>query len=253
MLTKKNAPDTLLKLSSYIILLLLSQPAAAIPSLYSTDDFDNEMLIHELTTFSPVSNSSQQALSKLQNPQQAKQVLQNLEHQFRETGELRNIIALAPRITELLPNATSIKYLHAIALAAKGDTASAQQIIYQQKKKNGSNSTYAFMALATVAKTSGKLSEASAAANKAISIDAEHPYPYNLLGQIEAARQNYAKALANFQTAVRYAPKFAAGWSNLGAAQLLQDDPATAETSFSTAIKLSPNYCAPRIDVPQYR
>lgn len=244
---KKNIPCTLAKLTSYTILLLLSQPAAAIPSLYSVDDSQNETLLQELTTLSVMDTTAQLSPATLQNPQQAKQVLLNLEKQFRETGELRNIIALAPRIIELLPDDLSIKYLHAIALAAKGDSASARQIIKEQKKEAGSAATYAFMAQATLAKTSGKLSEASAAASKAISIDAEHPYPYNLLGQIEAARQNYAKAMTNFQTAVRYAPKFAAAWSNLGAAQLLQGDPATAETSFSTAIKLSPNYCAPRI------
>lgn len=247
MLTKKNIPGVLTKLGSYAILLLLSQPAAAIPSLYSADDSQNESLLQELTTLITTDYAPQPSSATLQNPQQAKQVLQYLEKEFRETGELGNIIALAPRITELLPNDPSIKYLHAIALAAKGDTASARRIIKEQKKENGSAAVYAFIAQAAIAKSSGKLNEASAAASKAISIDAEHPYPYNLLGQIEATRQNYAKALVNFQTAVRYAPKFAAGWSNLGAAQLLQDDPDTAETSFSTAIKLSPNYCAPRI------
>ena len=247
MLIKRNVPGTLAKLSSYIILLLLSQTAAAIPSLYSADDSQNEALFQELTTLSVMDYTPQPSLAALQNPQQAKQVLQNLEKQFRETGELRNIIALAPRITELLPDDSSIKYLHAIAMAAKGETASARQLIKQQKKENDSAAAYAFMAQATVAKTSGKLSEASVAASKAISIDAEHPYPYNLLGQIEATHQNYAKAMVNFQTAVRYAPKFAAGWSNLGATQFLLGDPDTAETSFSAAIKLSPNFCAPRI------
>ena len=247
MLTKKNAPCTLAKLASYTILLLLSQPAAAIPSLYSADDSQNKALLQELTTLSVMDYTPQLSTITLQNPKQAKQVLLNLEKEFRETGELRNIIALAPHIIELLPDDSSIKYLYAIALAAKGDTAAAQQIIKQQSKENESASTYAFMAQANVAKTSGKLSEASTAASKAISLDAKHPYPYNLLGQIEAARQNYANALTNFQTAVRHSPKFAAAWSNLGAAQLLQGDPATAEASFSTAIKLSANYCAPRI------
>jgi tetratricopeptide (TPR) repeat protein len=248
MLTKKNMPGILAKLSSYIILLLLSQSAAAIPSLYSVDDAQNAILLQKLTTFSVMDSTSSPSLIILKNPQQAEQVLQNLEKQFRETGELRNIIALAPRITELLPDSANIKYLHAIALAAQGEAASARQLIKQQDTKDGSTAAaYAFMAQATLAKASDKLSEASAAANKALSLDAEHPYPYNLLGQIEAAQKNYAKAQADFQTAVRKAPNFAAAWSNLGATQLLQGDPGAAEISFSTAIKLSPNYCAPRI------
>lgn len=244
MLTKINI---LTKLTSYTMLLLLSQPVAATLLLDAAKDTPNEDLTQELTVFSTISKTSQHPLALLQNPQQAKQILQNLEKEFRQTGELRNIIELAPRITELLPDNSGIRYIHAIALAAKGDTDSAQQIIKQQKIEANSTTAYAYMAQATVARTSGKLSEASVAANKAISIDSDHPYPYNLLGQIEAAQQNYAKALANFQTAVRYAPEFAAGWSNLGAVQFLQADLDAAEASFSTAIKLSPNYCAPRI------
>lgn len=243
----KSIPNTLVKLSSCIILLLFTQSANSIPSLYSADNPQSESLLQELTIFPPVSELLQHSLPTLQNPAQATQVLQNLEKQFRETGELRNIIAMAPRIIELLPNEASIKYMYAIALAAKGDANAALQIMKMQNKEKGLVAMYAFMAEATLAKTTGKLHEASTAASNAISIDVAHPYSYNLLGQIYAAQQDYVRAMTNFQTAVRYAPGFAAGWSNLAATQLLKNDLDAAKTSFSTAIELSPNYCAPRI------
>ncbi len=239
--------SSLTKLASYTILLLLSQSAAGTLIFDTTNNAPSEALMQELSVFSAISKTSADPLPSLQNPDQAKRVLHNLEKEFRETGELRNIIDLAPRIIELLPYESSIRYMHVIALIAKGDTDSARQIMSEQKKKNASDTIYALMAQAAMARSAGKLSEASAAANKAISADARHPYPYNLLGQIEVTQQHYAKALANFQAAVRYAPKFAAGWSNLGATQFLQGDSYTAETSFSTAIKLSPDYCAPLI------
>ena len=239
--------SSLNKLAGYIVLLLLSQPVAAILIFDPTDNAPNETLMQELSVFSAISKTSQRPLPALQSPEQAKQVLYNLEKEFRETGELRNIIALAPRIAELLPDQSSIRYMHVIALVAKGDTDSARQIMKEHKKKSAPDTIYALMAKAAIARSSGKLKEAAAVANKALSIDARHPYIYNLLGQIEAAQQRYAKAIDNFQTAVRYAPGFSAGWSNLGTAQFIQGDLDTAETSFSTAIKLSPHYCAPLI------
>lgn len=246
MLTIKSISGTLL---SYVILLLLSQTAMAIPGVQSINDVQNEALLHELMSMSVMNYSAVQpplTATTLQNAQQAQQILNALIKNFRETGELRNIITLAPGIIELLPDNSDISYLYAIALAAKGDIISAQQVIKQQKDKSIAT-IYALTAQATIARISGKLDQASAAANKAISLDAKHPYPYNLLGQIYIAQQDYAKALISFQSAVSVAPKFSAGWSNLGSTQLLQGDSGAAEASFSSAISLSPNYCAPRI------
>jgi len=244
---KINMLRSLTKPTAYAILLLLSQPAAALLILDSGEDAYGEGLSEELTTLSSIDTASQEPLVVIKDPQQAKQILRSLEKNFRETGELRDILMLAPTVSEMLPDNSNIRYMYAIALAAKGNIESAQQIINEQKKDDGSAAIYRLIAQATLAKTSGIQSEASSLAQKAISIDPSHPYPYNLLGQVEVAQQNYAKALMSFQTAVELAPKFATGWSNLGTAQFLQGDPDAAKASFSTAIKLSPDFCAPRI------
>jgi len=238
----------LLRLASFSLLLALSWPVVAIPNLDSSDEMNTEILLQELTNLPVTGSSAQQPSMALQSPQQAKKTLEKLQTELRKNGELRNILVLAPRIMELLPDDPDIRYMYAIALAAKGDVASAEMVLIKDvPQKSGTTALYASLAKAAIAKTGGKLKAADKAARVAVAIDAKHPYAYNLLGQIDAARKDYAKALANFQTVVRLAPEFAAAWSNLGAVQLLQGDSSLAATSFSTAIELAPLYCAPRI------
>jgi len=235
------------RLSGASLLLALSCSAVAIPNLDTVEQTSPEQLLQELGSLPLYSPSDQSSAMRLQNAQQAKKMLAELETEFRQAGDLRNILAFAPRIIELLPDDADIRYMYVIALAAKGDVASAEGALQGVRRDSDANALYVSLAKAAIAKAGDKLQDADLAAKKAVSIDAKHPYAYNILGQLAASRKDYAKALASFQAAVAQAPDFVAAWSNLGSVQLLQGDADSASASFSTAIKLSPDYCAPRL------
>jgi len=247
MLIKKSIQFFIPRLSAASLLLALSCSAVAIPNLDTVDQASPEQLLQELGSLPLYSRPDQTPAVNLQNPQQAKKMLAELETEFRQAGDLRNILAFAPRIIELLPDDADIRYMYVIALAAKGDVASAEGALQGVRRDSDANALYASLAKAAIAKAGGKQEDADQAAKKAVSIDSKHPYAYNILGQIAASRRDYANALESFQTAVGYAPDFVAAWSNLGSVQLLQGDAGSASASFSTAIKLSPDYCAPRL------
>ncbi|UCB54632.1 MAG: tetratricopeptide repeat protein [Thiotrichales bacterium] len=236
-----------IRLSCSALLLSLARPAAAVPVLFSPEAIDTESIVQELSGLSTPDAVTQRTLATLQNPQQAKLALNRLQRDLRDNGELGNIVTLAPRIMELLPDNTAIRNMYALALAAKGETSAAAAVIEAMPAGSEPSDLYASLAKSAIAKAGGRLTEAGTAASRAAAIDSEHPYSYNLLGQIDIERRDFESARENFQTATLYAPRFSAAWSNLGSVQYLQGESKQAWTSFSTAIDLSPHFCAPRI------
>jgi tetratricopeptide (TPR) repeat protein len=247
MLNISHFLPALRNLACMAVLLTFPWKAISVPSFNATDPSDIESLMLELPGFSTTGAAPRQAAAPLNNKDQARSAVNRLQTELRETGELRNIITLAPRLMELLPEDTGIRNMYALALTARDDVATASKLAATKLNVNDSSDLYALLAFAAMAKASGDLDGAASAASRAIAIVPEHPYAYNLLGQVYISRNDYTKALDHFQAATEHAPRFVAAWSNLGAVQFLRGESGEAWLSFSKAIELSPGFCAPRI------
>ncbi len=213
-------------------------------TIWEDSETKNNAFMEDLFNLAAPTSTTSNGLPVLQSAEQAQAALKVIEKNLRQTGDLILIAELAPRIIQLLPRDQNIRYLYILALTAKGELSKAQSIITNLTASKDSY-FYSLLAKAAIARANGKFTAAINAARKAITINPDHPYAYNFLGQLEAQQGNNSRALKNFKIAVERSPKFAAAHSNLGALYFLLGKPAQAWKAFSKAVDIAPGYCAP--------
>jgi Flp pilus assembly protein TadD len=92
----------------------------------------------------------------------------------------------------------------------------------------------------------GRLAEARAAAQAAVSADATRADAHNLLGAIEASAGNANQARSEFAAALAINPRDPATYTNLGTLELNHGNPAAARRWFAEALSLDPSSPAAR-------
>lgn len=206
------------------------------------DTKDTRAIFETLFQSTEYAASPRSGKRTITSPADAKLTITLLKQGLRENGDIGAIAVLSPQIIKLIPEDQTIRYLFAIALAAQGNpsTASNQTAELQPDEQN---SLYALLSKAAIAKAQGQFDAAADIAQQAIHLDSDHPYAYNLLGQIRMALGDSEAAADQFRTAIEKAPRFVAAHSNLGAVSFLLGDYTEAWQSLTKSIELSPGFC----------
>ena len=167
-----------------------------------------------------------------------------LEQRFRSHGDIGAILKWAPGLVDASSKDDVIRALYAVALAASGDLSNAKGML--NRFDENLHVGYREMAKALIAQREGKLDAALKHARKAVSYDKTHPYAYNILGRILAAKALYPQALEAFHEATQLSPNYVVSYANAGAIQFALGRYAEAAESFSLAINKAPQYCEAR-------
>lgn len=88
----------------------------------------------------------------------------------------------------------------------------------------------------------GKLEEAAACFQEAISLDLSYISAYNNLGNIRQLQGKISEAIALFSDAIEIEPNLAATRCNLASAYLLQGDIEAAKAGYEETLRLDPNF-----------
>jgi len=166
-----------------------------------------------------------------------------LEKEFRQYGQLENILQYAPAIIKSSPNNHLIHYLYSIALTVNGDIKKAKATIHGLPSDSESE-VYNFLAKAIIAKEEKKYRTAINLISQAQKTDKTHPYPYNVLGGIHLKRNQLNHALKNFQKAASLSPNFYIAHTNAGVVQYRKGNLLESAASFQQALNIAPEYCA---------
>ena len=134
--------------------------------------------------------SGEQHIKKSARNDDPAQVSKRLKHYLR-TGK---IISLSQEITDLLKkgSVTSEVYLlNSVALIAQGHNKKGEE---QLKKAGDERSKYALYARAMMHRNKGQYSEAKKVIQKALKLDRQHPYAWNIKGRIHHTEQNLSES-----------------------------------------------------------
>ena len=153
-------------------------------------------------------------LPSISNEQQALRAIDNLVAGLRNRGDLAAITTQAPTIRQVLPDNPTVRYLHAISLAASGNAGMAEKAIVGLSAA-GEDRFYAAAAEAMIAKARRDIARAMGSARTAMDLDGSHPLPHNIVGQVHVAQNQLDLAVASFRRAIELGPNQAAARSNL--------------------------------------
>jgi|GEM_PF-1848068 len=159
---------------------------------------------------------------------------------FLRYGNVDSAGYLARRKLTTKPNDAEARAIYSLSLAARGDLRKAREELGLISSGARGNQ-YSLYAKATIMRLERNYDAAIKACEKAVSLDRRHPYPWNILGRIYCDREEYGKAVSNFQKAVQLVPEFLPGYINLGVTFYLMGDPKESKRHFERAIELNPS------------
>lgn len=170
-----------------------------------------------------------------------------LAHELEARGDYQTILAAAPAVLEIAPNNTRLRHLHALSLAASGDTPAARQVLEDHPKDSGSD-VWGSLAHAMILRSDGAVTEAKNVTTQALERAPENAYAHNLAGTIAFAENRLERAEEHFAKATELQPGSDTYLANLGAVQRLRGNSAAAFTALQAALRINPNACGARIN-----
>lgn len=153
-------------------------------------------------------------------------------------GNLSSVGSLAEQFLRSHPKNQQAREMYAAYFASKGDNKRAREEL-RKAPPGAKESRYALYAEAATLRLEGDHANAIKTCNKAISLDATHPFPFNILGRVYMEKQEYAKAATFFQKALALEPGFLPGHINLGAAYFSTGDYTKSIECFRKALALN--------------
>lgn len=208
---------------------------------------DRSALIEQLLEDPLSTDSRRLVVPAIVDDEHAVRALRELQSALRDVGDLISIELVVPAIRRQLPNNANARFLHAVALAASGDVQAAETAMEGAAPSTTQERFYAAMADAMIAKARGDIARAITSARKAMELDETHPYPHNIVGQVQAAQAQWSQAEASFRRAVELGPNQVAARSNLAATLLLLDRTDESFDLYSAVLVQSPGFCPARI------
>ena len=189
-----------------------------------------------ITTFDSAGEPSylEQELEK--DPEKYIQVMEDALRQ----GRLAKIGTLGKHLTRLKKEDPRVSALYSICMASKGELDDAKHYRNQALDQEEGDTLYSLTAQAMILRLEKKHSQAKKVCNKAISMDASHPYPWNVLGRIQFDLEATPKAYESFQKAVNLEKNFLPGHINLGAAAYTLGKDEASIQHFKRALKIAP-------------
>ncbi len=208
---------------------------------------DPSALIEQLLENPMPSDSGSLVVPAIVDDEHAALALRELQSALRDIGDLVSIELVAPAIRRQLPDSANARFLHAVALAAAGDLQAAEAAMQGAAPASTQERFYAAMADAMIAKARGDIARAITSARTAMELDESHPYPHNIVGQVQAAQGQWSPAEASFRRALELGPNQVAARSNLAATLFLLDRIDESFDHYTAALAQSPGFCPARI------
>jgi len=151
-------------------------------------------------------------------------------------GNLNKAGKLAERLILIFPEEDDVKSIYAMYLISQNKIY--QAIKYLDLVKNDKNK-YFLYAKAMLLRKKRKYDEGINLCSKAILIDKNNPYPFNILGRLYFDKKEYNQAIKNFKKAIALYDKFYPALINLGYTYYVLKNYNLSEFYFKKALKLS--------------
>ena len=164
--------------------------------------------------------------------------IQTLKADIRN-GRLGRLGDLTAALLKVRPNDPEVLLLRSVYLAATEQPTAASAHLNNAGAQM-SESCLAACVRAMLLRQTGDYSEALAACRKALRLDAEHPYPWNVQGRVYWEMGRPTNAVESFRRALGLNPDFYPALANLGAVALAVGDSNSALQAYGRAIKIQP-------------
>lgn len=170
-----------------------------------------------------------------------------MERELQARGDYQTILAVAEDLVALAPRNTRLRHLHALSLAASGDSTVAAALL-EKFPETADDSVWGELARAMILRGEGELEAAERLTADALERAPGNAYAHNLAGTIGFAQEALDRAAQHFARAAELQPESDTYLANLGAVERLRGNREAAATALQAALRINPIACGALIN-----